>query len=111
MKDLPTRNYVKQFTNREWKKFSLEIQEKLCQKYTIILIQDKDGKILPAEQTPREFLQQPKKKIAVQILRNLNKTNLDKGITQIHKMTDSISQFADQIDSFGSTKKRGKVKL
>lgn len=92
-----SRLYPKLYTRKEWNRFTWEIQEELCKKYSIFLIEKKDGKILPSEQSFKAFLQQPNKDKAVQIIRNLNKKNLDKGIEIIHKSTDQISKFANKI--------------
>lgn len=96
-KELPTRLYVKQYTRKEWKGFSLEIQEQLCKRYSIFLVDRKDGKITPAKQNLNEFVHQPKKDIARQILQNINKTNLDRAIKIIHTSTDKISSSANKI--------------
>jgi hypothetical protein len=94
--------YVKQYTYQEWQRFSWEIQEKLCQKYNVFLINKKNGKITPAKQSFRAFIQQDKKSIAIQIAKNINKKNLDKGLVLIRKGTNQVSRMANGIGKFST---------
>lgn len=101
--------YPKLYTHREWKRFTWEIQEKLCQKYNVFLVEKKNGKITSAGQSVKAFFQQDKKDMAAQILKNLNKKNLDKSIDYLHHATNEISKFANKINTKG-VKSKG-VKL
>ena len=103
-----SRLYPKQYTRKEWNRFTWEIQEALCKRYNVVLVEKtKDGKIIPAKQSLNAFLHQDKKDIAVQvgktIYHNMNKKNLDKSIGMIHKSTDQLSNFTNKI---GSNKRR-----
>lgn len=91
----------KQYTVREWNRFEWGIQEELCKRFNIILVEKtKDGEIIPPRKTLREVIQharENKKDTAIKVLKNINKRNLDKGIKIIHKTTDQISDFSNRI--------------
>ena len=80
---------IRRYSKREWNRFSLEIQEKLCEKYEIQLTDYKDpltkGQIILS--------------IGMAIYHNLNKKNLDKVICTIQKGTGLISEFGKAFDS------------
>ena len=99
----PRTLYPKQYTHKEWNRFSIEIQEKLCQKYNIFLVNKKQEKITPAGQSIKAFFQQDKKDMAVQILKNINKKNLDKSLDYLHQGTAQISKFAGNFSANGFT--------
>ena len=93
-----SRLYPKLYTRKEWNRFSWEIQEALCKKYSIFLIEKRNGKITNCGLSFGEFMDMSKKDKVKVILRNLNKKNLDKGIKIIHKTTDKISEFANKLE-------------
>lgn len=76
-----TRKYKKKYTEKEWKRFSWDMQERLCARYTVLL---------PDYTTTREKLANLWKKIKLVNLDNeLDKVS--KGIEEFSKVTKSFS--------------------
>lgn len=75
-----TKLYQKFYTVKEWNKFSIEIQEELVNRYTVILTDYKT-----------------KKEKVVDLLKKLNAQNMNKGIDKMDmafkKLDDLIKQF------------------
>jgi hypothetical protein len=91
------------YTKKEWKKFSIEIQEKLCQQYQLILInKDKNGNIIP-EKHLADFFRQDKKKIAKYILKQFNKDNLNKSIGLVQQGAEQVSKMANSFSGMSRT--------